>query len=101
MRKAALVMVAALCVEDVSGAACTRDRDCSFNGLCSKGACLCVPQWSGSFCQRLNLSPAAPVAGKMDFNESTGENISSWGGSVVRDDSGLYHSLRSFHAPRS
>lgn len=71
--------------------ACKDDMDCSLNGVCMDGKCACYVQWTGNQCQKLNLLPVRPWSGRMDFDKSTGKNISSWGGAVLRDDSGLYH----------
>ena len=59
---------------------CKNEFDCSYNGKCTNGTCMCAPQWRGTYCQRLNLLPARRYAGKMDFDPKTGANISSWGG---------------------
>ena len=59
---------------------CNDDFDCSYNGKCTDGKCVCAPQWRGTYCQRLNLLPARKYSGKMDFDNKTGANISSWGG---------------------
>ena len=59
---------------------CKNNFDCSYNGKCSNGKCVCQPQWIGTYCQRLNLLRARRHAGKMDFDPKTGANISSWGG---------------------
>jgi hypothetical protein len=71
--------------------ACVTDEHCSLNGKCRNGTCACAAGWEGDWCQRLQLLPAAQFAGKMDFDASSGANISSWGGSVLLDRDGLYH----------
>jgi len=60
-------------------AACTDDLGCSLNGVCSNGNCICDPQWTGGYCQLLNLKPAPSKSN--GFRE---RNTSSWGGSVVQ-----------------
>jgi hypothetical protein len=70
---------------------CLGAADCSFNGKCSKGFCACYPQWMGRHCGQLNLVPTARDAGLQTREPSTGERASSWGGSVVRGDDGVYH----------
>ena len=76
---------------------CNTDEDCSLNGICqlSTATCLCDAAWGGDVCSTLNLlpvpaDPAAAVAVAYpppdDFNTTT-----SWGGSVVKAEDGLYH----------
>ena len=66
---------------------CTTADDCSQNGRCVQGMCICDAQWQGSHCGVLNLAPAS--------SESLGlkrDELSSWGGSVLYDETdGLYH----------
>jgi hypothetical protein len=62
---------------------------CSLNGRCdsSTGVCACAPGWVGSNCRSLALLPLAPPSQQAycHFNDST------WGGSVIRGDDGVYH----------
>ncbi|OKL62224.1 hypothetical protein UA08_02151 [Talaromyces atroroseus] len=69
--------------------ACTTDDDCSLNGTCQQGTCLCDPGWVASDCGRLDLRPATRYTG---YNR-TAEGISSWGATVVQDpsDSRIFH----------
>jgi hypothetical protein len=63
---------------------CTSDIECSLNGACRDGACVCDPGWIGTSCSALDLLPARKAAGyKMPGR-------SSWGGSVIRAN-GTYH----------
>eukprot|EP01084_Bolivina_argentea_P221542 375190_1 len=68
---------------------CTSARDCSYNGECIKNVCECSPQWMGAHCAMLNLLPTNKAYGYQYF--LNGQNVSSWGGPVVRDDDGNYH----------
>eukprot|EP00658_Telonema_sp_P-2_P054175 TRINITY_DN43119_c0_g1_i1.p1 TRINITY_DN43119_c0_g1~~TRINITY_DN43119_c0_g1_i1.p1 ORF type:complete len:344 (-),score=25.93 TRINITY_DN43119_c0_g1_i1:42-1073(-) len=69
-------------------APCTTASDCSLGGVCTAGSCVCWPTWTGPNCSVLNVLPSpATCAGAW----RRPANQSSWGGSVVRDDAGLYH----------
>lgn len=35
--------------------ACTDEKSCSLNGLCTGGRCVCDPAWTGDHCQTLHL----------------------------------------------
>lgn len=74
---------------------------CSFTGVCVGGQCQCELGWKGDWCEQLDLLPATRdpssppwiAPGSMGYNRlnDRGNWTSSWGGSVVRDDNGLYH----------
>ena len=71
----------------LSRAACTTDDDCSLNGVCTSGTCLCDDGWTtyddlkdgGPNCGQLDLLPAPSDTSfhGLDVNKS------SWGGSVL------------------
>ena len=68
--------------------ACTEDVDCSLNGVCNaQKECTCDPGWIGSACTTLQLAPAEPNSGIIDWPTS------SWGGLAVLDpnNSSLFH----------
>ncbi len=78
-------------------AACHRDADCNYNGVCmvDAGACVCDAAWGGPACDALALLPpaskAAPPLGyrRRDRN---GSLTTSWGGSVLHDaETGTWH----------
>eukprot|EP01052_Picozoa_sp_SAG31_P015354 SAG31_NODE_984_length_10552_cov_4.679231_13_plen_438_part_00 len=90
LRIAAALLIAQLALGCCARAApCHTDFDCSFNGKCSAGLCVCSPAWTGSYCHELNFLPA---------NNRTGLNqlqieppISHWGAAVLLGDDDLYH----------
>tara|TARA_B110000208_G_scaffold191913_1_gene260913 strand:+ start:2531 stop:4003 length:1473 start_codon:yes stop_codon:yes gene_type:complete len=69
---------------------CVDEADCSYNGICSDaGTCVCHPQWMGKHCGQLHLVATGLDAG-LQSRDSLGR-VSSWGGSVVRGDDGVFH----------
>jgi hypothetical protein len=71
-------------------AACVTEEDCSLNGECVDGACVCIAAWTGARCARLNLGHPTRTSGLHSVDD--GRNTSSWGGSVLRDKAtGIYH----------
>ena len=66
--------------------ACISDKDCSLNGLCTNGSCVCDPPWGGGKCGVLQFAPA-PVTGA--YGEAP--NVTSWGGNAVLGDDGSWH----------
>lgn len=64
---------------------CTRDEDCSLNGVCSSsGACKCDPQWGGADCGELSLLPAPRDGGLQS------PTLNYWGGNPFFSQ-GSYH----------
>jgi hypothetical protein len=73
-------------------AACASAADCNFNGVCSGGACACAAPWAGAGCDALTFVPPAPGGAPLGYiAQNGGQNVSSWGGSVVFDDAGVAH----------
>ena len=74
-----------------TSAACTRDEDCSLNGVCdaASGACACDAEWVGDACHTLNLLPPRTLAAAYP-PPALAHNTTSWGGSVL-NVSGTYH----------
>ena len=70
---------------------CQAADDCAQNGECADGACACKSGWKGVACTQLDLLPTlnGQDAG---YNYVTDEqNVSSWGGVPLRDESGQFH----------
>ena len=72
---------------------CASASDCSFNGECdADSACACDVGWSGPFCGELRLLPVDAAAQGLRFVNNAGENVSTWGAPMLRDEStGLWH----------
>jgi hypothetical protein len=99
MRPAALLLLfvgLAVCRAD-----CSTDEDCSLNGLCTNGKCVCDDGWitiEGSDspnCGNLDFlpSPISECGPGCAFHGGDGgidQKTSSWGGSVLKGDDGKY-----------
>jgi hypothetical protein len=64
---------------------------CAHNGACVSGVCKCVPQFKGAQCDVFNFAPLNLAKGTGLRSVVKGEQISSWGGSVLLADDGKYH----------
>jgi hypothetical protein len=64
---------------------------CSYNGRCGPGGtCECDAAWEGSpSCAKLALLPSSKHLGYQGL--AGGQNVTSWGGSVVFGADGTYH----------
>jgi len=63
---------------------CTTDFDCSLNGKCTTGMCVCYPPWTDKpDCSRLKFNPTPINRGYPDW--SNGQNETTWGGSIAFD----------------
>jgi hypothetical protein len=67
-------------------AACVSNLDCSLNGVCTSGACVCDPGWAGASCGNLSLTSTSPSLG-----HAWGSGSSSWGGLPLQADDGSWH----------
>eukprot|EP00039_Didymoeca_costata_P033068 m.40577 g.40577 ORF g.40577 m.40577 type:complete len:362 (+) comp9681_c0_seq1:64-1149(+) len=65
---------------------CESNMNCSLNGVCNTGNCVCDHPWTGPSCATLKMGLAKP-GGMYGYSP----NVSSWGGSVIRDGNGTYH----------
>jgi hypothetical protein len=75
-------------------AGCTTADDCSLNGKCEGGKCVCTPAWKGDSCEILNLKDGTPSS--LGYHGVDGTiNLSSWGGSAHRGKNGTYHLIAS------
>ena len=85
---------------------CRTPADCSYNGVCTSAAvdplrgasgvapsCKCKPQWKGAMCDVFNFAAVVPSrgVGLRSLNATTGGQVSSWGGSVLVGDDGVFH----------
>ena len=66
---------------------CTADYDCSYNGVCSAGACECTQGWTGHRCDTLDLLPVDKAKLGFSPQDADGNNRSSWGGTVWQEGS--------------
>lgn len=65
---------------------CLGDLDCSLNGECVSGKCVCRSAWKGQQCELLVLQPVS-------FPQGYGmqPNLTSWGGNILPGSDGRYH----------
>jgi EGF-like domain len=99
-KKASIVFLVAFVVVAVQ--ACSTTTDCSLNGVCTNGLCVCEPAWMGVDCGTLNLLPTPKNVCFIIFYFyvfikdicflklylKAGFNVnqsSSWGGGVIQD----------------
>ena len=68
---------------------CAEDEDCSLNGVCTNGTCVCDRPWSGPECGVLSFKPA-PVTPAYGGVSNATLNYSTWGGNPVYKG-GMYH----------
>eukprot|EP00755_Sulcionema_specki_P020153 Sspe_Gene.71219::Locus_42179_Transcript_1_1_Confidence_1.000_Length_1822::g.71219::m.71219 len=69
---------------------CATRLDCSLNGDCIGGRCVCNTPWKGDECEVLDVGRANLSRGYR--SPHLGGKISSWGGSMLRwEKDGLYH----------
>lgn len=78
IRALGVLVVVVLLSKPIS--ACTSDEGCSLNGVCTSGACVCDPAWTGSECQTLNILPGVKQSGYRMIDDPKWGNTSSWGG---------------------
>ena len=82
---------------------CATDLDCSLNGLCdaASGKCACAAPWktgpsASEFCNVLDVLPHpvdyVPAYGGPRTDTAYGpQNVTSWGGNIIKGNDGLYH----------
>ena len=70
--------------------ACTTDLNCSLNGVCSDGSCLCDAPWAGRQCGLLRFAKASPAAGR-DLYPINDTAHNSWNGPMIGPIDGTYH----------
>ena len=71
-------------------AQCSGPADCSLNGLCQAGVCVCDRPWSGLQCERLEFANPAPAAGR-DLAGTGGDPLhNTWNGPML-EENGTYH----------
>ena len=69
-------------------ASCTTDLECSLNGVCSAGACVCDKPWRGPSCAEMGYA-TTPASGRDLYPVNRSHN--TWNGPIVGPVDGLYH----------
>ena len=62
---------------------------CNFNGKFQSNKCVCDAAWEGDACDILSLQATDANLGY--HGQVKRSNLTSWGGSVIQDDSGVSH----------
>eukprot|EP00037_Helgoeca_nana_P002527 m.34416 g.34416 ORF g.34416 m.34416 type:complete len:358 (+) comp12652_c0_seq1:44-1117(+) len=89
MRVGGITLLLALVVlPSVASASCASDLDCSLNGVCSSGACVCDKPWQGTTCTTLGYK-TTPASAKSLYNISDPRN--TWNGPIVTAPDGKFH----------
>jgi hyaluronoglucosaminidase len=75
------------------GRSCGGNMECSLNGHCTKGTCVCYPGWTGGSCGLLALLPTPPGhRGSAAYPPPAMRDTTAWGGRAVYDAaSKIYH----------
>ena len=70
---------------------CTSALNCSLNGACESGKCVCVAPWSGSRCGELQFAASSPAAGRDLYNISDMQH-NTWNGPIIQSgESSSFH----------
>lgn len=92
-----LLALAALLQANVA-VGCMTDLNCSLNGVCTSGACVCDKPWGDTGCGVLQYKATTPSTGKdlYPFNNSgaavqPSTSLNTWGGPIVGPVNGVYH----------
>lgn len=85
----AWLLVAALAVTAQQAVACTSDLNCSLNGVCTGGKCVCDRPWKGSSCEQMGFNATTRASGKTLYPLSDPRN--TWNGPIVQSPDGKYH----------
>jgi hypothetical protein len=77
-------------ISTAAAAGCSADIECSLNGVCTAGSCVCDAPWTGASCGTLSF--ATTPAGAMDiYNVSDVRN--TWSGAIARAPDGTLHAF--------
>jgi hypothetical protein len=88
--RAGLLLLPAGFAEVIAASACADDAGCNYNGVCTEsGSCHCAAAFQGATCSQLSLEPTPSHLGYHGTNAAG--RVTSWGGSVVAGDDGLFH----------
>ena len=69
---------------------CKSDLECSLNGVCTAGTCVCVKPWGGASCGVLQYA-TTPRSGHSIFDQNFTHN--TWNGPIVGPVDGKYHAF--------
>ena len=78
-------------------AKCKSNIDCSLNGICTLGKCICDKPWQGEFCGQLHFRPIS-ASGQDIYPVS--EANESWGGTTIKA-AGKFYAFVSVYPPHN
>jgi len=67
---------------------CSSGMECSLNGVCTAGACVCDRPWQGDTCAKLAFK-TTPASGKSLYDITDARN--TWNGPIVTAPDGTFH----------
>eukprot|EP00038_Savillea_parva_P026288 m.52918 g.52918 ORF g.52918 m.52918 type:complete len:394 (+) comp7413_c0_seq1:3-1184(+) len=71
-----------------TSSSCTSDLDCSLNGVCQSGTCVCDKPWGEDDCSKLQYA-VTPAVAKSAYDITDPRN--TWNGPIVTGPDGVYH----------
>ena len=74
---------------------CKSDLQCSLNGVCTKGSCICDKPWKGPSCGLLGYKKTTPISGKSLFPLNKSHN--TWNGPIVGPLDGTFHLFNPYY----
>jgi hypothetical protein len=74
-----------------SGVSCQTAFDCSLNGVCQAGACVCDSPWVGAACETLQYAVTPAAAKNLWTGAGTDANLNTWNGPIVQGADGTFH----------
>lgn len=102
-----LTVVALAAHVQLGHAICTSDLDCSLNGVCVSGSCVCDKPWKGDVCGVLGYK-VNPVSAKdlYPYNNSgppvqPTTSLNTWNGPIIGPVDGKYHLFNPIYAEGS
>lgn len=94
-----VLLLSILLAIPAAGLPCSSDLDCSLNGVCTAGVCVCDPPWRHARSEACSVMQVedhpddyVPAYGGPRIDTSYhAQNLTSWGGNIIHGDDGKYH----------
>jgi hypothetical protein len=92
MPPSTLLLAGAFLVIPSLASPCATNVDCSLNGVCSTGQCVCDSPWGGQSCETLIYATTPASAKNIWVGANTNASLNSWNGPIVLDPKTMtYH----------